>query len=183
MVHKIVALFIRGYAVQHTHHSFGPKSNHAAKTASNKVRIEIVEGLFAGYVGSNVRVGQPVVDFPALRLKGQNDHNLQPIPGTNSKDKGLIRDCVVCSNTPLAGSSKGTRHRSSYEGSECKKALSIYPCSNGFTRWPCTRQNVQMPFTVCCKYRLDLESKKHVQQQNATEGARHLVLGILPPTL
>ena len=39
-----------------------------------------------------------------------------------------------------------------------------------------------MLFTVCRKYRLDPESKKHVQQQNAAEGTRHLVLGILPPT-
>ena len=102
------------------------------KRLPTKFRIEIVEGLFAGYVGSNVRAGQPVVDSPALRLKGQNDHNLQPIPGTDSKGKGLIRDCVVCSNTPLAGSSKGARHRSSYECSECKKALCIYPCFKRF---------------------------------------------------
>ena len=34
--------------------------------------------------------------------------------------------------------------------------------------------------TVCHKYRLDPESKKHVRQQNAAEGTRHLVLGILP---
>ena len=47
--------------------------------------------------------------------------------------------------------------------------------SNGFTCWPCTRLS-----TVCCKYRLDPESKKHVQQQNAAEGTRHLVLGVLP---
>ena len=37
---------------------------------------------------------------------------------------------------------------------------------NGFTRWPCTRHNAQKPSTVCRKYRLDPESKKHVQQQN-----------------
>ena len=54
--------------------------------------------------------------------------------------------------------------------------------SNGFTRWPCTRQNAQMLSTVCRKYRLDPEFKKHDQQQNATEGTRHLVLEILPPT-
>ena len=35
--------------------------------------------------------------------------------------------------------------------------------------------------TVCRKYRLYPESKKHFQQQNADEGTRHLVLGILPP--
>ena len=104
------------------------------KWLPTKFCIEIVEGLFAGYVGSNVRAGRPVVDSPALRLKEQNDHNLHPIPGTDSKDKGLIKDCVVCSNTPLAGSSKGARHRSSYECSECKKALSIYPCFKRFTR-------------------------------------------------
>ena len=52
--------------------------------------------------------------------------------------------------------------------------------SNGFTRWPCTRQNAQMLSTVCRKYRLDPKSKKDVQQQNATEGTGHLVLGILP---
>ena len=38
-----------------------------------------------GYVCSNVRSGRPIVDFPSLRLKEQNDHTLQPIPGTNSK--------------------------------------------------------------------------------------------------
>ena len=102
------------------------------KRLQTKFRIEIVEGLFAGYVGSNVRAGRPVVDFPALRLKGQNDHTLQPIPGTDSQGKGLIRDCVVCSNTPLAGSSKGARHRSSCKCSECKKALCIYPCFKRF---------------------------------------------------
>ena len=94
-----------------------------AATGGVMFRIEIVEGLFASYMGSNVRAGRPVVNSPAPRLKGQNDHNLQPIPGTNSKGKELIRDCVVCSNTPLAGSSKGARHRSSYECSECKKTL------------------------------------------------------------
>ena len=43
-----------------------------------------------------------------------------------------VRDCMVCSNTPLAGSSKGARHRSSYECSEFKKALCIYPCFKWF---------------------------------------------------
>ena len=47
--------------------------------------------------------------------------------------------------------------------------------SNGFICWLCTRLS-----TVCCKYRLDPESKKHVQQQNAIEGTRHLVLEVLP---
>ena len=102
------------------------------KRLPTKFRINIVQGLFAGYVGSNIRAGRHVADSPALRLKGQNDHNLQPIPGTDSKGKGLIRDCVVCSNTPLAGSSKGARHRSSYECSECKKVLCIYPCFKWF---------------------------------------------------
>ena len=132
MVHKILPLFIRGCAGQHMHHLFDPKSNHGAKTASNKFRIEIVEGLFAGYVYSNVRSDRPIIESPYLHLKGQNDHTLQPIPSTNSKGKGLIRDCVVCSNTPLAGSSKDARHRSSYECSKCKKALCIYPCFKRF---------------------------------------------------
>ena len=86
----------------------------------------------AATVGSNVRPGRPVGDAPALCLQGRNDHTLQSIPGTNSNDKGLIRDCAVCSNTPLAGSSKGARHRSSYECRECKKALCIYPCFKRF---------------------------------------------------
>ena len=88
------------------------------KRLPTKFRIEIVEGLFAGYMCSNVRSDRPIVDSPSLRLQGQKDHTLQPIPGTNSKGKGLIRDCMVCSNTPLAGSSKSARHRSSYECSE-----------------------------------------------------------------
>ena len=83
--------------------------------ASGSSAHEILEGLFAGYMGSNVRPGRPVDASPSLRLQGRNDHTLQPIPGTDSKVKGLIRDCAVCSNTPLAGSSKGARHRSSYE--------------------------------------------------------------------
>ena len=62
------------------------------KRLPTKFRIEIVEGLFAGYVCRNVRSGRPIVDSPSLRLKGQNDHTIQPIPGTNSKGKGLIRD-------------------------------------------------------------------------------------------
>ena len=102
------------------------------KRLPTKFCIEIVEGLLAGYVGSNVRPGRPVGDSPALCLQGQNDYTLQPIPGTNSKGKGLIRDCVVCSNTPLAGSSKGARYRASYECGECKKALCIYPCFKRF---------------------------------------------------
>ena len=102
------------------------------KRLPTKFRIEIVEGLFVGYVGSNVRSGRPIVDSPALRQKGENDHTLQPIPGTNAKGNGLIRDCMVCSNTPLAGSSKGARHRSNYEFSECKKDLCIYPCFKRF---------------------------------------------------
>ena len=40
------------------------------KRLPTKFRIEIVEGLLAGYVYSNVRSGRPVVDSPALRLKG-----------------------------------------------------------------------------------------------------------------
>ena len=40
-----------------------------------------------GYVCSNVRSGRPIVDSPSLRLKGHNEHTLQPIPGTNSKGK------------------------------------------------------------------------------------------------
>ena len=127
------------------------------KRLPTKFRIEIVEGLFAGYVGSNVRPCRPVVDSPSLHLKGQNDHNLQPIPGTDSKGKGLIRDCVVCSNTPLAGSSKGARHRSSYECSECKKARSIYTCFKRF-------HSLTVYKAECRKNRLDPESKKHVQQ-------------------
>ena len=102
------------------------------KRLPTKFRIKIVEGLLAGCVGSNVRPGRPVADAPALRLQGQNDHTLQPIPGTDSKGKGLIRDCVVCSNTTLAGSSKGARHRSSYDCGECKKASILV--SNGFIR-------------------------------------------------
>ena len=102
------------------------------KRFPTKFRIEIVEGLFAGLMCSNVRSGRPIVDSLSLRLKGQNDHTLQSIPGTNSKGKGLIMGCMVCSNTPLAGSSKGARHRSSYECSECKKALCIYPCVKRF---------------------------------------------------
>ena len=39
---------------------------------------------------------------------------------------------------------------------------------------------MQRCFPVCHKYRLDPESKKYVQQQNAAEGATHLFLGILP---
>ena len=62
----------------------------------------------------------------------------------------------------------------------CPGARPSILVSNGFTCWPCTRQNAQMLFTVCRKYRLDPESKKRVQQQNAAEGTRHLVLGILP---
>ena len=50
--------------------------------------------------------------------------------------------------------------------------------SNGLTRWPYTSQNAQMLFTVSHKYRLDPESKKHVQQQNAAKGTTHLILGI-----
>ena len=102
------------------------------KRLPTKFRIEIVERLFAGYVGSNGRPGRPIIESPYLRLKGQNDRTLQPVPGTDSKGKGLIRDCVVCSNTSLAGSLKGACHRSSYECSECKKALCIYPCFKRF---------------------------------------------------
>ena len=55
------------------------------KRLPTKFLIEIVEELFAGYVYSNVRSGRPIIESPYLRLKGQNDHNLQPIPGTDSK--------------------------------------------------------------------------------------------------
>ena len=95
--------------------------------ASGSSAYEILEGLLTGYVGSNVQPGRPVGDSPALRLQWRNDHTLQPIPGTDSKGKGLIRDCAVCSNTSLAGSSKGACHRSGYECGECKNALCIYP--------------------------------------------------------
>ena len=100
--------------------------------ASGSSAYEILEGLLDGYVGSNVLPGRHVGDSLALRLQGRNDHTLQQIPGTDSKGKGLIRDCAVCFNTPLAGSSKGAPHRSSYECGECKKALCIYPCFKRF---------------------------------------------------
>ena len=99
---------------------------------SDSSAYENLEGLLADYVGSNVRPGRPVGDSPALRLQGRNDHILQPIPGTDSKGTELIRDCAVCSNNPLAGSSKGAHHRTSYECSEYKKALCIYPCFKTF---------------------------------------------------
>ena len=77
-------------------------------------------------------------------------------------------------------------HRSSYECSECKKALCIYPCFKRFHtltmyKAECTDAFHSLPqVPVCRKYRLDSESKNHVHQQNAAEGTRHLVLGILP---
>ena len=115
----------------------------------------------AAIVGSNVRTGRPVGDAPALRLQGWNDHTLQPIPGTDSKGKGLIRDCAVCSNTPLAGSSKGVHPRSSSECSECKKALCIYPCFKRFHTLTMYKAECTDAFHSLPQVPLDPESKKH----------------------
>ena len=150
--------------------------------ASGSSAYEIFEGLLAGYVGSKVRPGRPVGDSPALRLQQRNDHTLQPTHGTDSKGKGLIRDCAVYSKTPLAGSSKGARHRSSYECGECKKALCIYPCFKRFHTLIIKRQNAQMLSTVCRKFRLNPESKKHVPQYNAPKALDISSLKFYPRT-
>ena len=74
------------------------ESGGAATTGDETVATagdEIVEGLFAGYVCSNVRSGRPIVNFPSLRLKGRtttlSSQSLAPI----QKVRGLIRDCIV----------------------------------------------------------------------------------------
>ena len=72
---------------------------------------------------------------------------------------------MVCSNIPLAGSSKGARHRSRYECSECKKALCIYPCFKWFHSLTVYKAECTEAFHNCRKYRLNPESKKHVQQK------------------
>ena len=160
------------------------ESGGAATTGDEKVATAGDEtAAIGGYVCSNVQSGRPIVDSPSLRLKGQNDHTHQPIPGTNSKGKGLIRDCMVCFNTPFAGSSKGARHRSSYECSKCKKALCIYPCFKRFHslivyKAECTEAFHSLP-------QVPVGSGVHEARPAAKrgEGARHLILEILPPTL
>ena len=66
-------------------------------------------------------------------------------------------------------------HRSSYE---C-----IYPCFKRFHTLTVYKAECTDAFhSLPQKYRLDPESEKSVQQQNAVEGTRHRVLEILPPT-
>ena len=155
---------------------------------TNEGELEFDEDEMAvGYVGSNVRPSRPVGDAPSLCLQGRNDHTLQPIPGTDSKGKGLIRDCAVCSNTPLAGSSKGAHHRSSYEWCECKKALCIYPCFKRFHtlamfKAECKDAFHSLPQVPVGSGVQEIRPAAKRGQRSGCLGTRHPDLGILPPT-